>query len=410
MDGASGDAASRKAALQAFADVSALERRVDEEIAAQRRARAAERDAVLAGLRRGSFSLLASAANGASSAAVAAAHAAAATAAHAASAARRVLPTSPPRASTAEPLLEAHAAEESLSSRPGLEELHPAWDIAWNELVFEGGAPTAHNRLGVGGFGEVFLAELRGTPVAVKRLLEQDTAPGAAEAFRREVALLAQLRHPAVVTLIGCVSEPGNLAMVLEHMDRKSLAHVLRRARKGSGPAVSRDTALRWCVRVAEGMAYLHGVPTGPVLHRDICPNNILVNRGGDVKLSDFGMSRVKRRSGVVGASGAMGTVGYAAPEFITGDTHDEGVDVYSWGVVLWELLTGREPWEGYTAVQVMYQLLRGDEALREHFTPPPGAGVGLDAVLNDCIVADPAKRPRFPGLLPRIRAAQASG
>jgi serine/threonine-protein kinase len=255
--------------------------------------------------------------------------------------------------------------------------------------------------LGEGGMGVVYRAERTdvGSVVAVKLLRDAWLSPARRDRFDRERRLLAQLRHPAIAQLhdAGALAD-GTPFFVMEHVEGVPITEHCR------AHATPVDGRLRLFRRVCEAVQHAHG---NLVIHRDLKPSNILVTAAGDVKLLDFGIS--KQLEGAAAPTGAAAdptrtalrlmTPAYAAPEQIRGAPASVGSDVYSLGVVLYELLTGRLPFD-------LSRLTPGEaEALiiaREPDRPSLAAGragVGraawadLDVLVARAMHKDPARR-----------------
>jgi hypothetical protein len=283
----------------------------------------------------------------------------------------------------------------------------PEWEIAFGDIDFAPkGAPCAENRIGHGGFGEVFLGQLGGMNVAVKRLFNQEDAEVGMREFRAEVSILSRLRHPSIVLWLGASTTAPNCTIVLEYMDRGSLSQLLHR----SETPYTLATAMKWCISVARGMLYLHQHKPFPIIHCDLNSNNVLVNREWVVKITDFGLSKVKRTSRLSRRSGIIGTVNYAAPEVIRGAPSSESSDVYAFGVLAWEILTRKIPWKDLTEYQIIYKMTaatrrkEGDNAATENLetdaTFPPGAR----KMVRACWHSRPTDRPFFPTLVEECR------
>jgi len=199
-------------------------------------------------------------------------------------------------------------------------ELSEEWEIDFSEIEFSpNGVPSSDNRIGHGGFGEVFLGQLGGMHVAVKKLFNQEHAEQGMREFRAEVTILSKLRHPSIVLWLGACTKAPNCTIVLEFMDRGSLHQMLHR----SNTPYTKLMAIKWCISIARGMLYLHQHKPYPIIHCDLNSNNVLVNRDWAVKITDFGLSKVKRTSRLSRRSGITGTVNYAAPE--VGETQTRG-------------------------------------------------------------------------------------
>ena len=190
------------------------------------------------------------------------------------------------------------------------------WDIPAGEVHLVG-------ILGEGAFGTVHRARWRGTTVAVKTLkrLQNATADKVALAeFRTELAMIQHLHHPHIVQFLGVMSSPedGAPMLVTEYMEQGSLADWFRRPNP-----MSDLQALDMCLDCCRGMTYLHGRNPNPVLHRDLKPNNLMITRGGRLKIGDFGLSKtlsVRNRlpqdmSQAYKLTGETGSYRYMAPE-----------------------------------------------------------------------------------------------
>jgi serine/threonine protein kinase len=150
---------------------------------------------------------------------------------------------------------------------------------------------------------------------------------------------------------------------------------------------------LRFARDAARGMAYLHGARP-PILHRDLKSANLLVDGAYTVKLSDFGLARVKSVAATM--TGGLGTPQWTAPEVLSGTRYAESADVYSFGIVLWELLTRRCPYDGWTSAQVVARVVTtGARPGVPDATPPAFA-----ALMRACWDAEPARRPPFRAVL----------
>ncbi|CAN6277995.1 unnamed protein product, partial [Urochloa humidicola] len=213
-------------------------------------------------------------------------------------------------------------------------------DVAESEIPWED--LDIGERIGLGSYGEVYHADWNGTEVAVKKFLDQDLSGVSLEQFKCEVRIMSRLRHPNVVLFLGYVTQPPNLSILTEYLPRGSLYRLLHRPNS----QIDEVRRLKMALDVAKGMNYLHSShPT--IVHRDLKSPNLLVDRNWVVKVSDFGMSRLKHRT-FLSSKSTAGTPEWMAPEVLRNEPSNEKCDVYSFGVILWELATMRVPWSGF--------------------------------------------------------------
>ncbi|KAJ1266703.1 hypothetical protein BS78_08G172600 [Paspalum vaginatum] len=198
-------------------------------------------------------------------------------------------------------------------------------------------------QIGCGGFGSVFRGELpdRST-VAVKRMNVLGSQ-GRRE-FLTEIAVIGNVHHVNLVKLRGFCAEGARQLLVYEHMNRGSLDQALFR-RAGAGAELEWAARLRVCVGAARGLAYLHGGCERKILHCDVKPENILLDDRGGVKMADFGLAKLMspEQSGLF--TTMRGTRGYLAPEWLMNAPITDKADVYSFGMVLLEVVRGRKNW-----------------------------------------------------------------
>lgn len=186
--------------------------------------------------------------------------------------------------------------------------------------------------LGEGGAGRVYLGTLpSGQQVAIKRIYREKKV---AE-FYSEVEILAKLRHRNLTTLVGYCLGSREHALVYEYMAGGNLSRALFHGE------LTWHRRVRIAVDIAEGLAYLHELPEGAVVHRDVKPTNVLLAESGVAKLADFGVSRVVPTDGTHVSTEVRGTMGYVDPDSFSVGHVSEASDVYSFGVVLLELVTG---------------------------------------------------------------------
>ncbi|MEU6770647.1 serine/threonine-protein kinase [Streptomyces sp. NPDC046759] len=238
--------------------------------------------------------------------------------------------------------------------------------------------------IGRGAMGEVWRAfdETLGRPVAVKLLLPHDTDPTAPSRFRLEAQTAGRLSHPNVVGVLDFGEHEGRLFLVMELVEGDSLAD--RLTVSGSLPA---EQVAHIAAQAALGLAVAH---RQGVVHRDIKPANLLLGTDGTLKIGDFGIARFLDDPGAaLTATGQIvGTSLYLAPERALGRTAGPASDVYSLGCVLYQLLTGRPPFQADSALAVLHQHL--DAAP----TPPRQLGADLPLAFESYLLGLLAKEP----------------
>jgi eukaryotic-like serine/threonine-protein kinase len=256
----------------------------------------------------------------------------------------------------------------------------------------------AVQRIDAGGMGEVWEADdtLLGRRVAIKVLAEELAGdPVAVRRFRREARATAMLDHPNVVRVFDFVDGEAPF-LVLELLEGRTLAERLR-----NGGALPPPEAARIAAAVADGLDAAHRVG---IIHRDIKPSNIMLTAGGGVKVMDFGIAAAWEAHSTTGQQ-LLATAAYAPPERIAGGRASPAGDLYSLGVVLYEMLTGRPPFLADTAEGLLRAHLEAEprpvRALV--FWVPPEIAAACEAAL----AKDPAARPASAGALAaRLRAA----
>ncbi|MFD9463052.1 serine/threonine-protein kinase [Streptomyces sp. NPDC060027] len=241
-----------------------------------------------------------------------------------------------------------------------------------------------HTTLGRGAMGEVWRAhdEMIGRSVAVKLLLSQDADPTAAARFRLEAQTAGLLNHPHVVGVLDFGSYENRLFLVMELVEGDSLAHVLATA--GTLPA---EQVARIAAQAAAGLAAAH---QQGIVHRDIKPGNLMLDAEGSVKIGDFGIARFldDPAGGLTATGQIVGTSLYLAPERALGKTAGPPSDMYSLGCVLYQLLTGRPPFQANSPVAVLHHHL--DTAP----TPPRELGADLPPAFENYLLSLLAKQP----------------
>nr|XP_032638654.1 mitogen-activated protein kinase kinase kinase 9 [Chelonoidis abingdonii] len=291
----------------------------------------------------------------------------------------------------------------------GAQELRPHYapppaihllEIDFSELALE-------EIIGIGGFGKVYRAVWEGDEVAVKaaRYDPDEDISQTIENVRQEAKLFAMLKHPNIIALRGvCLKEP-TLCLIMEFARGGSLNRVL------SGKRIPPDILVNWAVQIARGMNYLHDEAIVSIIHRDLKSSNILILEkveNGDLsnkilKITDFGLAREWHKTTKMSAAG---TYAWMAPEVIRSSMFSKGSDVWSYGVLLWELLTGEVPFRGIDGLAVAYGVAMNKLALPIPSTcPEPFA-----KLMEDCWNSDPHSRPSFTDILDQLTTIEESG
>ncbi|MEM7356421.1 MAG: serine/threonine-protein kinase, partial [Acidobacteriota bacterium] len=239
-------------------------------------------------------------------------------------------------------------------------------------------------KIGQGGFGVVYRGRdpMLQRYVAVKTCSTEDGQ--LRQRFFREGRISAGLQHPNVTTVHDLGVEDGMPYLVQEFLRGEDLDHVIERREP-----MSLLTKLDYLVQIARGLEYAHGAG---VLHRDIKPANVRIQDSGSVKIMDFGIAKVlKDDTGLTGTGMALGTVGYLAPEQLRGEEVDARADIFSFGVLAYELLTFERPFKGDNFSQVSYQLLYKEPV--PIATLWPQCPTSLSTVIERCLAKECADR-----------------
>jgi serine/threonine-protein kinase len=224
-----------------------------------------------------------------------------------------------------------------------------------------------------GGMAEVYLARQAGAAgfekmVCLKRILPHLARDKQfVDMFLNEARLAAQLDHPNIVSIFDLGEANGNYFIAMEFIDGPSLRAVAKRASE-RGEYLPIPEICKIVSMAAGGLEYAHnlcdaqGNPLG-LVHRDISPDNVLVHRNGAAKVVDFGIAKAANSSGATRTGTLKGKVAYMPPEQLRGEQLDRRVDVFALGVVLYELLAGRRPWEGDSEVALIGRIMTEEPA-----------------------------------------------
>jgi serine/threonine protein kinase len=255
--------------------------------------------------------------------------------------------------------------------------------------------------VGRGGMSSVWKAHdrLLDRTVAIKVLHEHYTQDEEyVERFRREARSVAQVSHPNIVTVIDRGEDGGRQYIVFEYVDGENLKQVIER----EGPLPVRD-ALLLALQVARALGFAHD---RGLVHRDVKPQNVLLNDEGQAKVTDFGIARSVDVDGVTVTGTVLGTSEYIAPEQARGQRVDAHTDVYSLGVVLYELLTGAVPFSGESFVTVALQHV--NEAPPDVLEHRPDCPPRVALAIERAMAKEPEDRPMMDELVTELEACLA--
>ncbi|EPS58804.1 hypothetical protein M569_16009, partial [Genlisea aurea] len=250
------------------------------------------------------------------------------------------------------------------------------WEIDPQLLEFE-------SKVASGSYGDLYKGFYRSQEVAIKIIKAERVKEEVQNEFAQEVYIMRKVRHKNVVQFIGACTRLPNLCIVTEFMHGGSLYDFLHKQR-GS---FKLPTLLKVAIDVSKGMNYLH---QNNIIHRDLKTANLLMDENDVVKVGDFGVARVKAQTGVMTAE--TGTYRWMAPEVIEHKPYDHKADVFSFGIVLWELLTGKLPYEYLTPLQAAVGVVQSN--LRP--TIPKQTHPKVIDLLGRCWQKDPSLRPDF--------------
>lgn len=238
-------------------------------------------------------------------------------------------------------------------------------------------------RIATGGMGDVWRGtdETLGRTVAIKillpALLEE---PGFSERFRLEARTMATINHPGVVDIYDYGSDQQVAYLVMEYVEGDALSRTLAR--------VGRLTPARTMALIAQAAEALQAAHIKGIVHRDVKPGNLLVRANGTLVLTDFGIARSAVGAQLTAAGAVLGTASYLAPEQAAGQTATAASDIYSLGVVAYQCLSGRRPFEGENPIEIAMKHVHG--------TPPalpPDVPPAVRAIVERAMAKDPGAR-----------------
>ena len=294
---------------------------------------------------------------------------------------------------------EAHAGSprghaESLIQAPPPLPSNLDWEIDSYEIELE-----SSELIGKGSFGEIQKALWRGTPVAVKTIrpsLHDDKM--VVKDFQHEVQLLVKVRHPNIVQFVGAVTHQKPLMLVTEFLAGGDLHELLQNKPETLTP----DRIVKYALDIARGMSYLHN-RTKPIIHRDLKPRNIILDEDQELKVGDFGLSKlvnVRHMHDVYQMTGETGSYRYMAPEVFEHNPYDKSVDVFSFAMILYEMFEGLAPFDDKEAYEAATLVARdGIRPVMKATTYPPG----MVDLIKRCWSSYTPKRPPFDSIVEQL-------
>lgn len=268
----------------------------------------------------------------------------------------------------------------------------PEYEINPNDLDF-----TSSKDITKGTF---CLASWRGTEVAVKKFREEVFADeDKVRAFRDELAILQKIRHPNVVQFLGAVTQSSPMMIVMEYLPKGDLREYLTSRR-----ALRPSKAIRFALDIARGMNYLHENKPA-IIHRDLEPSNILRDDSGHLKVADFGVSKLLTVKEDRPLTCQDTSCRYVAPEVFKSEQYDTKVDVFSFALILQEMIEGCPPFSAKNETEAL-------EAYASKDRPPFAAPTkhyphGLKELIEECWNEKPAKRPSFKQIISKLEHIQ---
>lgn len=238
-------------------------------------------------------------------------------------------------------------------------------------------------KLGEGGMGVVYKAQdTKLDRVVALKFLPDHVSAGTddLERFTQEAKAAAGLNHPNICTIHGIEESENRTFIVMEFVEGQTL-----QIRKSS---ISMKQSLDIGIQIAEGLAAAH---EKGIVHRDIKPENIMIRKDGRVQIMDFGLAKLRGASRLTKEGSTVGTAGYMSPEQVQGQDTDHRSDIFSLGVLVYEMLSGQPPFKGVHETAIAYEIVNVDSPPMSTLKPeiPPE----LDAIVLDCLEKDPNER-----------------
>lgn len=261
------------------------------------------------------------------------------------------------------------------------------WELTEKQLVF-------NEKIASGAFGLLYRGSYCGQEVAIKVLKSNAAEGSGAETLRefaQELNILRRVHHKNIIQLIGALTKQKTMCLVTEFMHGGNLLQYVQEH------ALKLPELIRYSLGVAMGLDYLHKIN---IIHRDIKTANLLLDENNAVKIADFGVARIQPTDGST-MTAETGTYRWMAPEVIAHQFYNEKADVYSYGIMVWELVSGGEvPYPGYTPLQAAVGVVQ--RGLRP--TIAPSCHAVIAQVMQYCWLVDPNARPGFEQIISLLK------
>ncbi|KDO28392.1 TKL/DRK protein kinase [Saprolegnia parasitica CBS 223.65] len=254
-------------------------------------------------------------------------------------------------------------------------------------------------KIGGGSYGAVYAGKWLGTDVAIKQLFLNALGEKVLKDFHKECDLMRQLRHPNIVLFLGSSAQPPNLFLVTELLAKGSLFDIYHAESRIEDASKHYKRVLQAAADMARGMAYLHSL-SPPLIHRDMKSPNIMVDSHWVAKIGDFGLSRIKDETKTMTKCGSPLWV---APEILQGHRFAEGCDIFSFGIIVWEVVSWSEPYPDMSSKDVMRNVAMNGLRPAIPESCPPDLGL----LLGQCWRNEPDDRPSFAVILDRLTSMQ---
>jgi len=246
-------------------------------------------------------------------------------------------------------------------------------------------------KIGQGGYGAVYLGEWQNRKVAIKKLFRDEVDDSELAIFRKEIEIMSKFSHSKIVQFLGASLQQPNICILTEFMDRGNLSQVLK-----ADPNLPWSRKLGMALDASDGMEYLHSqIP--PVVHRDLKSLNLLVAEDFTVKVADFGLSKATSGNSL---NSKVGSLNWCAPEILLQSApYTKAGDVYSFGMVLWEIVTHEAPFANMHPLQIVRSIDQGELP-----TIPNTCEENFTTLTRKCWSKDPQLRPDFVSICKLLR------